>query len=681
MLEQKKIDKKDQFKFKLLPAFADYILKNKLREFTKEQLKLTFEVDLPVLKYYDLSMYSEEQLIELSIPTYREFFNAAKENKLKEHLADAIKKWETNQLPNITRDQLVVEDITLATYIRKKALLAFIHDYTTDVNIAIELVKEIDDYTLQAESQTFHTYINIHNEKLNEINKALKEHEAGFLEAQEIAGFGSFEWNLTGGISTYTPQVFKIFEIDQISSLTDFLEYVHPGDREKLQEALDKAMKGEADYECEYRYRKNGKEKILWSRGVVSFKDNKPLVLKGTVMDITDRHYILQRLERNEELYKQAQKLTHIGNWTWDLATGQIKYSDELLRIYGLKPNEEMTFEKSIKLVHPEDVEKVNDSLNYSIETHKPHSLDFRIIRADGAERIIRRNAEVLVDEKGKPYKLAGTGQDITKEVLLNKEIKDRELQLAELNASLEQKNIALENSNKELTSFSYIASHDLQEPLRKIKTFSNLILEKEKNLSPDGKDCFERIMISAERMQKLIEDLLAFSRTQIFEKKFEPVDLNHILEEVKLLYSEAISEGRVEINFKKLPVINAVSFQIQQLFENIVSNSVKYHIPGKKTEITITSKLVSSEEMPFFHLAKPINYYKISIADNGIGFDQKYSEKIFEIFQRLHGKNEYGGTGIGLSICKKIVENHNGFIEAIGKINKGATFIIYFPA
>lgn len=674
-------NRNSQLHFNFLPNFATYLLKNKLKEFIKFQLDLMFKINFPVHKYYHPGKYTEDQLIEISIPSYTEFLTSTIQNSLNETINETIKKWVTHQLPNISSDELIVEDITLANYIKKQAFLSFISSYTSDINLAVKLMKEIEDYSLEAISRSFKTYIEIHNEKLNEINRSLKKHEKELLEAQEIASFGSFEWDLTGkGISSYTPQVYKIFEMETASNLEDFIKYVHPGDREKLQEAINRALKGDEDYECEYRYRRNGREKILWTKGIINFTEDRPTTMVGTIMDITERHYILQRLERNEELYKQAQKLTHIGNWTWDIETGNIKYSDELLRIYGLKPNEEMTFDKVIKLVHPDDLEKVNESIKYSLTTHKPHELTFRIIRPDGAERIIRRHAEVLLDEKGNPYKLAGSGQDITKEVLLNNEIKKRETQLAELNLSLEQKNIALERSNKELSSFSYVASHDLQEPLRKIKTFSNLILEKEKNLSEEGKDCFGRIIISAGRMQTLIEDLLSFSRTQIFEDTLKLVDLNDVLNEIKQLHSELLKDGKVVFKIEQLPAINAISFQIQQLFENLISNSIKYNKPGQTIEITVRYTVSNGENLHMTAVEKKNPYHMISISDNGIGFDQKYAEKIFEIFQRLHGKNEYSGTGIGLSICKKIVENHKGFIIAKSERDKGSTFEIYLP-
>lgn len=785
--------------FRYLPAFADFILKNKLKEFTAIQLDLMFEVDFPLLKLFDLSKYSRDELIELSIPSYTEYLQAAANNKLLEHLEKSIQKWESNQIPNINRDQLVIDDLTLVTYIRKKAFLEFIPHYTSNVTEIIQLIKELDDYTLEAGSQSFYAYISIHKERMTAINQSLLKHEEELLEAQEIACLGSFEWDLTGqGNSRYTPQVFKIFEMDKESTLSDFLNYVHPSDRQKVQDTVNIALKGLSDYECEYRYRRNGKEKVLWTKGIVSFNNGKPSVMKGTIMDITDRHYMLKRLERNEELYKQAQKLTHIGNWTWDLETGQFNFSDEFYRIYGLKEKEPINYDRFVSFIHPEDKSYVCDKLNHSVNTGSPHTIDFRIIRPDGSIRNIRRNVEVLIDEKGVPFKIAGTGQDITREVLLSKELKEREEnfrnliynapdaivatdttgkillcnskttelfgygqnalighklsetilpghhirlsntkhnqlyelkaltqtgkpiyislntslssqngvpvfitfirdvtdekqnkreleiktnQLAELNLSLEQKNIALERTNKELTSFSYVASHDLQEPLRKIRTFINMIMEKEKTLSPESEDCFNRIVVSAGRMQTLIDDLLSFSRTQLYEKNLFDVDLNEILEEVKTSYTELLYEKKLYINSQPLPTVQAVPFQMRQLLENIINNSIKYSKKGKPTEITITSEMVEGKYTPDASPADTKMYHKISMSDKGIGFDQKYSEKIFEIFQRLHGKNEYGGTGIGLSICKKIVENHQGKINALGKIDEGAQFDIYLPA
>jgi len=244
----------------------------------------------------------------------------------------------------------------------------------------------------------------------------------------------------------------------------------------------------------------------------------------------------------------------------------------------------------------------------------------------------------------------------------------------------LEYKNIELERTNKELESFNYIASHDLQEPLRKIHTFTNRILDKFELLSPEHKNFFDKIISSSKRMQLLINDLLTFSQTSSIAANKEPVDLNKLIEEVKTALAHNIDEKKAIIEHKKLPVLNVVQFQFVQLFTNLISNALKYSKEGQPPLITITSDTVLSEEIqPAGFLPYPA-YTRISMKDNGIGFEPQYAERIFDLFTRLHNKNKYSGTGIGLAICKKIIENHNGFISASSIPDKGSVFKIYLP-
>jgi PAS domain S-box-containing protein len=671
-----------RLQFKFLPAFSAYILESKLKEFSLEHCRFMLSVNFPAFKYYNLSSYTEEEIVNGLVVSDAKFLEFAKNNTLDLQIKESVDQWLSDKLPVITREQVAVEDITLATYVIKKTFLKFIPGYTSDMEEALQLVKEIDDYVLETESASFHAFVTIQQEKINTINQLQKRHEEQLLEAQEIAGIGSFEWNLKKGQSYFTPQVFKIFEIEKTTNLTAFLEFVHPGDRIKVKVAIEKAMRGEDDFECEYRYIKNGKEKILWSRGVVNFEGKKAVNMKGTVMDITDRHYILQRLQRNEELYKQAQALAHIGNWVWNLRTEEITWSDELYRIFGLEPQlEEITLERFFSLIHPEDRDARKLELLKSLTTRITEDYTMRIIVPDGTIKVLQCKANILSDENEKPYKMVGTFQDITEEKKIKSELENSTNQLAELNRSLEQKNKELERSNKELTSFSYVASHDLQEPLRKIKTFSDLIVKNNfDELSAEGKEFFDRIMTSSMRMQRLIHDLLSFSRIQTDTNPPQPTDLNVLLTDIKKMYKDPIQEKSLSITFDKLPVINAVPFQLQQLFENIIGNSVKYSKHEGVILISIVSELVEGSELQGLG-ATHKSYHKITVADNGIGFEQKHSERIFEVFQRLHAKTEYSGTGIGLAICKKIAENHSGFIKARGRLNEGAVFDIYLPA
>ena len=235
---------------------------------------------------------------------------------------------------------------------------------------------------------------------------------------------------------------------------------------------------------------------------------------------------------------------------------------------------------------------------------------------------------------------------------------------------------------NTELESFAYVSSHDLQEPLRKIQTFATRILEREQqNLSENGKDYFQRMQEAAKRMQVLIDDLLAYSRATTRERKFEKTDLNAIVMQVKNELKEDIEQKQAIIEAEELCEADIIPFQFRQLLHNLVGNALKFSKPGIPPHIVLRSEVVSGGQLGIVAPSSPEQFCHISVADNGIGFDPKYAERIFEVFQRLHGREEYKGTGIGLAIVKKIVENHNGTITATGQLNKGATFDIYLPA
>jgi PAS domain S-box-containing protein len=245
----------------------------------------------------------------------------------------------------------------------------------------------------------------------------------------------------------------------------------------------------------------------------------------------------------------------------------------------------------------------------------------------------------------------------------------------------LRAKNKELERINQELGSFAYIASHDLQEPLRKIQTFTSRILELEKGkFSEKGMDFFSRLQNAAQRMETLIQDLLLYSRTTTSELKFEPIDLNELIVQIKADLELVINEKKADIRCERLPVLNAVRFQMQQLFLNLASNSLKFSKAGVKPEIKIQYKIITGSDIEAIGQDPAWKYHYIRFSDNGIGFDPEYRYKIFEIFQRLHGKAEYSGTGIGLAICKKIMDNHHGFIAADSEPDQGAVFHLLFP-
>ena len=299
-------------------------------------------------------------------------------------------------------------------------------------------------------------------------------------------------------------------------------------------------------------------------------------------------------------------------------------------------------------------------------------------------------NASRIIQETHQEQLILLAINDITETATLQRNVKERlekavregTRELGEANEALLEKNKELERTNKELESFAYISSHDLQEPLRKIQTFSSRILETEdQNLSVKGKDYFHRMQEAAKRMQVLIEDLLLYSRTGTIERKFEKTDFTVIVEEVKAELKEAIQEKKATIQLTESCEMLVIPFLFRQLLHNMISNALKFSKPGVPPIIVIKSSIKTGLQLKQEKLSPEKEYCHITVSDNGIGFEPEYQERIFELFQRLHDRSEYIGTGIGLAIVKKIVENHQGIITATSKLGKGARFDIYFPA
>ncbi|MBC5862792.1 ATP-binding protein [Flavobacterium turcicum] len=251
-------------------------------------------------------------------------------------------------------------------------------------------------------------------------------------------------------------------------------------------------------------------------------------------------------------------------------------------------------------------------------------------------------------------------------------------------NDEKEKRAVELLNANKELVAFNFISSHDLQEPLRKIQTFiSKMMTEEKENLTEKGRKNLNKINSSATRMRRLIDDLLSYSRISTVDREYEFADLHPILEEVKYELNEIITEKNATIIANNLIPVKIVVFQFRQLIQNLVSNALKYTSTDRIPIITIETSIIKRSDTAIREiksLPQNCNYWNMTIKDNGIGFDEQFNKRIFVIFQRLVSNDNNSGTGIGLAIVKKIVENHNGIVIAQGEIDKGATFEIYIP-
>ncbi len=411
-------------------------------------------------------------------------------------------------------------------------------------------------------------------------------------------------------------------------------------------------------------------ESYEYSEAIVNTMHD-PMIVLGSDLRVKSANKAFYKKFGVTEEQTEGELLYNLGNKQWNIPALR-----ELLE--DIIPRNSQFYNYEVNHTFLNLGEKVM-SLNASRiiqKTHREHLI--LLIISDITE--VRK----LIVEKELREKVI-LNQEIIKrkeeKVRLEKAVEERTQQLKQANDSLEERNVSLQNLNKELEAFNYVSSHDLQEPLRKIQTFAILLLEKEDiNLSDKGKNYFRLIQSAAERMQQLIHDLLAFSRLSASERKFEVLKLSTIVEEVKFEFADIIVHKRATIIVKESCEVNVIPFQFRQLIHNLIGNALKFSRKGVPPQISITSKLVKYNKLKMPNLPPQREYYHISIKDNGIGFENEFNEKIFEVFQKLHSKEEFSGTGIGLAIVKKIVDNHNGIITAKGELNKGAIFDIYIP-
>lgn len=370
------------------------------------------------------------------------------------------------------------------------------------------------------------------------------------------------------------------------------------------------------------------------------------------------------------DFYKSIVNASNNLVYVYDYDSGRVIYANDYAsEHFGISTSElndsarDILFER----IHPDDQAKMSLHRDYLRNSGKAKPIEFRIMCYDGTYiNTLSRDSVFKRDEKGRVLQYLGIATDITDIKKINEEL------------SLEYSKLA--HSNDELASFSSIASHDLKEPLRKIQMFAKLMVTTEKqNMSEKAQAYLDRVIVSANRMQQLIDDLISYSRNETEEIKLVKTDLNQLLQQVLEELGEMIEEHHATVNVQELPAVPVHISQFRQIFTNLIGNAIKY---SKEAPIVnISARKATADEMMEFGESGERTFYRIDVADNGIGFSNEYAQKIFEPFKRLHGKDDYSGTGIGLSICKKIMSNHKGYIVASSKPGEGSVFSIYIKA
>jgi PAS domain S-box-containing protein len=519
-----------------------------------------------------------------------------------------------------------------------------------------------------------HIVRDITKQKQNE--KLISENAERLQIVLSSSDLGTWELNLLNNQISYSKKYLEILGYQEPKDFThtELLQHIHPDDVTIRENAMNKALlEGILNYDSRIIW---PDKSVRWveARGQVFYnKEKQPVKLIGTFRDVTERRSKVEELRESEQKFRILADSVPQLIWTGD-ANGNLNYFNlSLFEYSGLTPKQ-IHKEGWIQIVHPDDRLESVKLWAAAIDEGEPFLTEHRFKRYDGQYRWQLSRALPQKDVNGTIQMWVGSSTDVHDQKIFSEELeRNVELRTIELKRAIEE----LVKTNQELEQFAYVSSHDLQEPLRKIQTFSGILSDK-LNTQPESKQYLDKINASANRMSELIRDLLSYSKLSKTEELFVETDLNSILEKVKNDFEVIIQQKKAIIIAPRLPIIKAIPIQMNQLLYNLIGNSLKFC--DKKPFIELSYKIASTYDLKNTPLNPSGKYYHLMFKDNGIGFSQEYTQQIFTIFQRLNDKQKYSGTGIGLAVCKKIIENHHGFISAESQVDNGATFNVFLP-
>lgn len=511
--------------------------------------------------------------------------------------------------------------------------------------------------------------------ELETLGETLRKNQDHLQQAQRTSGTGSVERNLQTGDVKWSEECNRMFGRDPnlpAPKRDEFLDLVHPDDRAMYEASMIASESGKNPAPIKFRAL-HGDGTVLWfhcETSLVKDADGKPWKRVATYRDITEEHKarealnaLTDKLRRSQEYLSQAQRLARMGSDFRDLRSDTAEWSDTSYEIFGVdKATFQPTTENFLKLVHPDDHATVARTRGEIAAGKNPEPFEYRIIRPNGELRHIYREVVVEFDANNKPLYMIGTIRDVT-------EKKAQEEALRQKSQEVEERNKELQRSNSELEQFAYVASHDLQEPLRMVASYCQLLQRRyNEKLDKDANEFIGFAVEGANRMQRLINDLLSYSRIGRKGGDPAPFEFADAVAGALANLKAAISDSGAIVNVGTLPRVVGVRMQLTQLMQNLVGNAIKFHREG----VTPTISVSATTEGAMSHIV---------VEDNGIGIEPQYLDRVFLIFQRLHERNKYPGTGIGLAIAKKVIEYHGGRIWIESTPGQGSRFHFTLPA
>lgn len=510
--------------------------------------------------------------------------------------------------------------------------------------------------------------------------------------AMHAAGVGIWELNTETNEVAWDDHCREFFGLakDNTIPFEKAIQFIHPDDYNAVISAVERALAGKDNGKYDMRYRTIGADdgKLRWVHfsGQAYFDDQgKVTRFGGIAQDITA--YTIA-INEAKQILQDAVDLAKLATWSVDVTKARTSYSERMSEWLGVDAAGR-DLEKGLAALNDEDRERVRAAILWAMEPESGGVFDLEygvVNQRTGRKRIIHSQARTFFDESGKALKIVGTALDVTHEHNLrltleqqvqqrteeldatNEELKASNEELLTINDSLAHLNEQLEMSNENLNHFAHVASHDLKEPVRKIKTFLGMVTsDPDSALSNKAQLLLQRVTLATDRMFSMINGVLAYSAINSTNHAVQLVNLQDTVRTVITDLELMIEEKKAVIEYDRLPSVEGADILLYQLFSNLILNALKFSRKDVAPVIRLTSV-----EQDFVA--------RIVVSDNGLGFSQEQAEQIFQLFSRLHSKDKYEGTGLGLSLCRKIVQRHDGTIEATGQPQHGAVFTITLP-